>query len=121
MLAGESNAFVTKLVLTVVPVLPPTNLKGFHVCNRFLTQIDFVNILTWQPPTNKNVVEYRIYRDPHLTQLIATVSANHKLEFKDYNRKKGVNYTYYVVSVDDLGNISSAVSVTITSSCCDKK
>lgn len=85
------------------------------MANRFATQTDYVNVLTWKAPQSSptSPVEYRIYRDANLTKLIATIPANHKLIFKDHNRKKNKTYTYFVVSVDESGNISTPAVVKI--------
>jgi hypothetical protein len=66
--------------------------------------------VTWSPPTGGiTPVAYNIYRNAGLTDLAATVSANDvPLIFEDHNRRKNVIYTYYIVSIDKLGNQSIA-------------
>jgi hypothetical protein len=99
-----------------IVVFPPEKFRGFQRANRFATQTDFVNILKWKAPSQGNrPVAYRIYRDEHLTQLIAIVPADHhhKFKFEDHNRKKDKRDFYFIVSVDQFGNISAPAIVNI--------
>ncbi len=101
-------------IFIVQTVLPPRHLQGFQKANRFATQTDYVNILTWKVSTEGiPAVAYRIYRDRDLTKLVAEISSHQKLCFEDHNRKKNKTYTYYVVSVDQFGNPSEPASVKI--------
>jgi hypothetical protein len=95
-------------------ILPPQNLKGTSTCNQFLTQTDFINVLTWDPPAaGQAPVEYRIFRDAALTEEIGAVPGNRRT-FEDHNRKFGETYTYFVVSVGARGAESNAATVTVT-------
>jgi N-acetylneuraminic acid mutarotase len=106
--------FTLTIVGTVGPVLPPVNLKGVQKANKFLTQTEYVNILTWSAPTPAtSIVGYRIYRDATLQTLIGVVPSTGPLLFKDHNRKKKKAYTYYIVSVGPAGNISLPAIITI--------
>lgn len=95
-------------------ILPPINLKVSQVKSQFSTQTNYINILNWQNPLSGPLpTSYRIYRNKKLTQLIGTVSTNQTdLTFKDNNRKKGVSYNYFIVSVDASGNQSVPATVT---------
>lgn len=95
---------------------PPTplDLKGFTTQCRFVSQVDYINIITWKAPFDTtNIVEYRIYRDDFPQNLIGIIPKNGELEFVDHNRKKNVVYTYYVVSVDAFGDLSTPAVITI--------
>lgn len=92
----------------------PVHLRGKQVENRFATQTDFVNIITWKAPSSgETPAAYEIYRNSDLTELIATIPGKDRLRFKDHNRKKNHVYTYFIVSVDEFGNQSPSASVTI--------
>lgn len=109
---GDIDAFVIKI--SPRSVFPPDNLKGRQVANKFLTQTEFVNILTWTPPAVGNSpVVYKIYRNAGLTKLAGVVPAFDKLEFVDHDRKAGKVYHYWIVAVDALGNISTPATVTV--------
>ena len=114
---GDANFFPATspaITLFVNGVLPPLDLKGFQRANRFVTQTDYINTLTWEAPTQGTPpVEYKIYLDSSLQKEIAVVFNHHRLRFEDHNRKKGKTYTYFIVSVDRKGNISFPASVTI--------
>jgi hypothetical protein len=81
-------------------------------------------VLTWSPPgVGAEPQFYKIYRDPALTDLVATISACAPLTYTDPNLKKGVNYTYYLVAGNQSG-ISSFVTVTVgpdSTNCCSIK
>lgn len=105
---------VLSMELSLPLLLPPSLLSGKQVANRFLTQTELVNVLFWSPPlTGEPPVAYKIYRDPLLHKLLATVSASGTLKYLDHNRKEGKAYTYFIVSVDATGRQSASVSIVI--------
>lgn len=73
-----------------------------------------MNVIKWKAPLSGPIpVVYKIYRDPQLTHLIDEVSAYEKLKFVDHNRREHHIYTYFIISVDELGNTSAPIKVTI--------
>ena len=111
---GGPTAFLTQTISVNVFLLPPTHLRVREVKNKFIDQTDRVNILTWQAPSGGTPpTSYKIYRDASLTKLAGVVYTGHRLKFEDHHRKKGHTYTYYVVSVDALGNQSTPIEATI--------
>lgn len=114
-LSGEGNGFIQASFLDFIdPLGPVTNLRGDQRCNRFLTQTELFNVLRWNPSVVGSAVSYTIYRDAGLTQVIGIVLATNPLKFIDHNRTKYMTYTYYIVAVDSLNNVSTPVSVTVT-------
>ena len=106
------------IIQQVIGINPPANFTGVRRENRFATQKDIINELTWhRPSSGATAVEYRIYRDSKLTKLIAVIPDHHlnakgHFKYKDH-RKKEHSYTYYIVSVDEFGKFSKAAYVTI--------
>ncbi len=99
---------------TYLAPLPPRDLKGRQVKNKFATQTDIVNILTWKAPIDgATPVAYKIYRNAQLTKLAAVIPANDKLRFEDHNRQPGKTYRYFVVTVDEAGNESIPATVVV--------
>ena len=89
----------------------PINVLACKTQNVFLMDTDLINLITWDPPLAGTApVSYLIYRDAALTDLAGTVSASEPLEFEDHNRVPGITYTYYIVSRDGSGNVSTSVS-----------
>lgn len=113
-----SSASVNHQVVQPQPpivIYPPRHVLAKQEFNRFATQVDIVNVLTWKAPKNGTTpVEYRIYRNAELTKLAGSVRASHTT-FSDHNRRKKRSYTYYIVSVDASGTQSSAVSIKVSS------
>jgi hypothetical protein len=95
-------------------VLPPIDPKGVQCQNRFLTQTEFYNVITWQANSAGNPpVAYEIFRDAGLTQPIARIPGTSPLIFVDHNIKKGIVYTYYIVAVSESGDFSPPAIVSV--------
>jgi hypothetical protein len=108
----ENPTFVQLDFLGFAP-LAPTSLQGTQVRNRFFTQTDIINVITWSAPESGTApTSYQVYRD-NVNTLIGTVSASQPLRFADHNRSPGVVYTYYVVSIDANQDSSAPVSVVV--------
>jgi len=108
---GGPTATVTQSIS--IPPLSPSDVTGSQRSCRFPTQTDLINVITWDAPAGVPPVAYRIYRDAGLTDLIATIPGNGALIFEDHNRKEKT-YTYFIVSVDAAGGVSSPIIVTVT-------
>ncbi len=94
---------------------PPTDLRARQVANKFATQTDLINIITWDRPiAGPTPAAYYIYRNASLHQLAAIIPAGHKLKFKDHNRKPHETYSYFIVAVDASGAQSPPVGITIS-------
>ncbi|MBA3721338.1 MAG: hypothetical protein H0W88_02935 [Parachlamydiaceae bacterium] len=91
-----------------VVVLPPHKLRGEVIKNKFLTQTDIVNFLTWKASLDDTVTSYNVYRDG---ELIGTVLATSRLEFVDHNRRDDKTYVYEVVAANSDGVLSSPVTI----------
>lgn len=105
--------FLPQEVIASLPgtVQPPTHLRGYQTCNSFEDQVDVINNVKWNAPTRgPKPTCYEIYSDFTCYHLIAKVSA-HEKKYSDHNRAKHETYSYYVVSVDNLGNRSLAVGI----------
>ncbi len=103
------------------PVPPPKHVRGHQVRNQFATQEDIINVITWRA-SSQGVplvpVAYKIFKNVDLTQLIGVVGAHphqDKFRFNIHHRKKDHIYTYYLVSVDEMGRLSVPVKVKIKS------
>ncbi len=116
---GGPTALATQLITVLPPpppvlLLPPRDLQGKQVKNIFAMQTEYINILTWKVPFRGiTPVAYRMYRDPALTKLVVEISANERLRFEDRYRKKGKTYHYFVVSVDEAGNVSVPAKLSV--------
>lgn len=98
---------------TAESIMPPINLKGCQLRNRFATQTEYFDILSWSAPlTGAAPAFYRIYRE-NLTALIGVVPGHAPLKFEDHNLRKQT-YTYYITSVDSNGNESLPAIMTVS-------
>lgn len=109
---GGPNA-VTTQVINVNQNFNGTNLTGKVIRNKFLTQIDYIHELKWDPSPSPPVIGYRIFRNG---QLIATVGTRGPLVYLDYNRKKNVADIYQIVAFTALGIESTSLFVKVPES-----
>lgn len=94
----------------VLEILPPDHPSISQTVDRFLTQTCYDNLIRWTTPSGIAPVAYLIYLDPALTELVGRVPASGPLEFTICSRFP--HTTYYLVSIDAMGNRSSPVSIT---------
>lgn len=71
--------------------------SGIAKSDRFFTQTDLFNEITWTAPAVITPDEYLIYRDATLTDLAGTVPGS-QLFFQDHNRSPNTATTYFVVA-----------------------
>lgn len=94
----------------VVSLLPPSDTTITQSSDRFLTQTCYDNTIRWTTPVGIVPVLYLIYLDSSLTKLVGQVPADGPLVFTICSRRP--HTTYYLVSVDALGNRSAPVAIT---------
>lgn len=108
-----ASPFGSALLIQTIPPTPSFSTpSGHQVINRFLTQTDVVNLISWSAPTDFIPVSYRIFRDAAFTDLAGTVPAP-TLEFEDHNRQPKTAYTYFIVAVAADGSTLASPSVTV--------
>jgi YVTN family beta-propeller protein len=95
----------------------PRNVTSNASANVFLLETDLINVIEWRVPISGPPTKYAIYRNPELTDLAGEVPSGCPLRFLDHNRKPGTTYTYYLVAVNQYGDASQPVIVTIRACC----
>lgn len=104
------DTYVKSSDLIPIPIQPPTKVEGKQ--HRSGHNSVF-NVVSWNPPLVSTPVEYRIFRDTLLTDLLGIVPSYFTdLSFTELHCDVGV-YTYYIVSVDNQGRFSQIVRVTV--------
>ena len=90
------------VLVTVNPSIPtpPINFTGCATKNKFLTQTELINILTWSPSSDPTVISYRLYQNG---VLVATIASNGPYEVTLHNRVPHVIYVYTLTAVNALG------------------
>lgn len=92
---------------------PPISLACYEVKNRFLTQADVINVITWEAASSGTVAtSYIIYRDSLLNP-IGEVLASEPLVFHDHNRRPNTQAVYYLKAVSETGIKSSEALISI--------
>lgn len=92
--------------------IPPqvTTFSGSQVKNKYLTQTNLVNVLTWTAPISPLIANFYLFRDG---VKIATIPATGPFTYEDSNRKPNVIYTYQLTTVSAQGIQSSPISVNV--------
>jgi hypothetical protein len=108
----KSKSMRSKSSSSIIPTIPtesstlpfpPIDLHGHQVKNRFVSQTDIVNIITWKAADmGPTAVAFEIFRSD-LSQLAAIISAKSRLQFLDHNRRANQVDTYFIVAVDAAG------------------
>jgi hypothetical protein len=113
--AGGTSAASPADQFTYFELLPPRDVHGYQIKNRFASQTDIINVITWRPPSQgEKPVAYKIYRDAALTKLVAVIDGYHEhLRFEDHHRRPDRTYTYFLVSIDEHHHQSSAIRLII--------
>ncbi len=89
--------------------LPPANIFGCAIINKFISQTEYIHIISWTASPGSCVTGYQIFRNG--TQ-IAFIPSTSQLEYEDHNRHKKAD-VYSVRAVNSFGQISDALSVAI--------
>ncbi len=98
--------------------------QGCQIQNRYLTQMDVINKITWTVSGTSLPVSYDVYRDAALTDLAGTVlidalslDDDEPFVLLDHNRNPDITYTYYIVGTNSVGTTSEPVAITVTQNC----
>lgn len=115
-------AYVTNFISNTVNVIAVQTFQlaatGCKTRNIFLTHEDLVNKLTITATGSYLPIEYSVYRDAGLTDLVGTAPATtNPFVFYDYNRDPNVANTYYVVGTNVVGTTSAPVVVRALQNC----
>ena len=95
-------------------IYPPLQLLGQRVLNRSLSQVEYIDVLTWNPnPNNENIVKYRVYLvEGNGQNLLAEVgSPPYKFQQKRVDKSRAT--TYSVLAVNNEGREGEPASITI--------
>jgi hypothetical protein len=95
-------------------IYPPAGARGEKVLNRSLSQVEYINVLTWQAdPNNLNVVNYRIYVVTGGTRSLLATLGPGELEYWHRRVKKESEYVYQIVAVNDEPREGRPAAVTV--------
>ncbi|MCX5922733.1 MAG: carboxypeptidase-like regulatory domain-containing protein [Candidatus Dependentiae bacterium] len=104
-----SNQTTTLNFVLTPMALPPASIAGCLVCDKYLTQTNYVHKISWTASPGLCVTGYYVYRNG---KQIAFVSSSEKLKYVDcaYNKKTA---TYAVRTINFFGQISASLSITL--------
>lgn len=109
---GIPLEFIT--TLSPIAIQPPSSPLIQQNYNSFFQEGDLINTISWSAPVSGvSPSSYRIYRDEGLSDLVATITTDSPLIFRDHHRKKGETSSYYIVSLTQAGQLSQPVNLEI--------
>jgi len=95
-------------------IFPPSNFNGAKVLNRSLSQVEYINSLTWAAnPDNANVAKYRLFKLEGANQTLITELNPNVSKYSQRGVQKNTSYVYLITAVNTDGRESAAASVTI--------
>jgi hypothetical protein len=96
---------------------PPLAFSGYQVMNRSLSQVEFINVLSWETnPANAGIVMHRIYVEQEESQnLLAEIPVSTS-EYWHRNAVKDKTYVYSITAVDADGYESTPSKISINPS-----
>lgn len=95
-----------------VYIIPPkvSTFSGAQIKNKFITQTNLINILSWTAPSSPLIANFYLFRDGIK---IATIPATGPFTYEDRNRRPNVIYTYELTTVSEEGMQSLPVSINV--------
>lgn len=105
---GDEGAF--PFAIATLAALPPSNLAATTCTNRFASQTDRVNIITWSASLDPLVVSYELRRNG---VLLATIPSGGPFIYADHNRCRNVPDVYTLTAIDVNGAPSVPVTITV--------
>lgn len=99
------NAYYNLLSLGV---MPPSNLLGQHLLNRFANYGEYVNQMQWSPSLSPNLSAYKIYQESVLLQTLPSSQTMCQL-----HNQPAASTVYSVTAVNNVGSESVPVSITL--------
>ena len=94
----------------------PMNFQGSQVLNRSLSQLEYINVMTWLAnPNNANVLEYRVYvfGDTGWSLLASVDTSTHKFIHRGFDKSK--SYSYALTAVNEEGREGKKAYFTVYS------
>jgi hypothetical protein len=108
----DSDKSITANFIRII--YAPLNFAGQKVLNRSLSQVEYINFLTWQANSNNvNILKYRIYQvEGNAQSLLVELNAN---TFNYWHRgvEKNKQYTYALVAVNNEGREGDRAFITL--------
>jgi YVTN family beta-propeller protein len=90
------------------PPAPPSHFKNRRCADKFATQTEYINRLSWRASPDPTIVKYLLFRNG---SLIATIPATSPLKFNDHDRPKNKVDTYTLIAVNASGMKSKPITI----------
>lgn len=103
-----ANAFAS--VTQNPPFITGLTISGMRVEDKFASQTDRINAITWTPSSDPTTFSYTLKRNGHF---LASIPAIGPYVYYDHNRTRGHSDNYTLTAVNSIGTESTPVSVTI--------
>lgn len=103
---GSSLATLTQTVN--VNIQTPLNFQGTVRKNKFLPEVEYIHVLTWNPSPNPSVIGYYLYRND---KFLAFIPATGPFIYEDQKRHKKKKDKYTLYAVIGTGQVSPPIII----------
>jgi YVTN family beta-propeller protein len=111
----NANNNLVSIMYRQTPTITPAAMNIKTRVQRNPTYVDYNNTITWKAPASgEQIACYKIYRDPYMNHLIATIDVSKPYMYTDHNLLPDTTYTYYLASQDNEGNLSAPRNASMT-------
>lgn len=108
----NSDKYITANFVRVI--YPPLNFTGERVENRSLSQVEYINELTWEAEArNVDIVTYRLYRKNSGGWHFLSELTSSTFRYLDRNVEAEVSYEYKITAVDSESREGQAAFVLV--------
>jgi len=95
-------------------IYAPLNFSGQKVLNRSLSQIEYINVLSWiRNPDNRDITRYRIYTMQGASRTLQVELDAVTFDYWHRNLERDGTYIYALVAVDDEDREGEAATIVL--------
>ncbi len=112
--SNSPQELTVNLTVFLPPLFPPSNFQGEKKKNRSLSQLEYINVLSWEGnPQNKFIEKYKIYYIEEENKTLLKEFDAQTFEFWHRKAEKDKVYRYELAAKDQFGRESEPVYIEV--------
>lgn len=112
--SNSPQELMVDLTVWLPPLFPPLNFRGEKKTNRSLSQLEYINVLSWEEnPQNKFIEKYKIYLIEGENKTLLKELDPQTHEFWHRRVLKDTSYQYELTAKDQFGRESEPVYIEV--------
>jgi len=113
--SNSPQNLTVNLKIQLPPLFSPLNFQGEKKKNRSLSQLEYINVLTWEAnPQNKNIIKkYRIFVFNGKEYKLLAEIGDQTFEYWHRRVEKDREYKYTLTAIDKFGRESEFVTIEV--------